>query len=54
MADKTSVPAGQALAVDRSEFSKKVTEELESNSNIEIIREEFGKNESIEEVSKKE
>ena len=29
MADKTSVPAGQALAVDRSEFSKKVTEELE-------------------------
>ena len=53
MADKTSVPAGQALAVDRSEFSKKVTEELESNPNIEIIREEFGKNESIEEVSKK-
>ena len=53
IADKTSVPAGQALAVDRSEFSKKVTEELESNPNIEIIREEFGKNESIEEVSKK-
>ena len=53
IADKTNVPAGQALAVDRSEFSKKVTEELESNPNIEIIREEFGKNESIEEVSKK-
>ena len=28
-ADKTSVPAGQALAVDRNEFSKLVTQEIE-------------------------
>ena len=33
-ADETSVPAGQALAVDREDFSKKVTEEIKSNSNI--------------------
>lgn len=29
IADETSVPAGQALAVDREIFSKKVTEEIE-------------------------
>lgn len=40
IADKTSVPAGQALAVDREKFSEKITQELESNSNIEIIRQE--------------
>lgn len=40
-ADKTAVPAGQALAVDREEFSKLVTQEIESNNNIEVIREEF-------------
>lgn len=39
-ADKTSVPAGQALAVDREKFSQMVTKEIESNPNIEIIREE--------------
>ena len=43
IADETSVPAGQALAVDREMFSQKVTEELEKNPNIEIIREEFSK-----------
>lgn len=40
-ADLTSVPAGQALAVDREEFSKLVTKKIEENENIEIIREEF-------------
>ena len=40
VADKTSVPAGQALAVDRDDFSKKVTEELNENPLIEIINEE--------------
>lgn len=39
-ADKTSVPAGQALAVDRDKFSALVTSEIQSNSNIEIIKEE--------------
>ena len=40
IADEVKVPAGQALAVDREMFSKRVTEELEKNENIEIIREE--------------
>ena len=40
-ADKTAVPAGQALAVDRDKFSKSVTEDIEKMKNIEIIREEF-------------
>ena len=42
-ADEVAVPAGQALAVDREEFSKKITEKLESLENVEIIREEVGK-----------
>ena len=37
-ADETSVPAGQALAVDRDEFSKLVTRKIEENENIEIIK----------------
>jgi len=41
IADSVAVPAGQALAVDREVFSKNVTEELEKNENIEIVREEF-------------
>ena len=40
IADETKVPAGQALAVDREEFSKRVTEELEKNPLIEIINKE--------------
>ena len=40
-ADKTAVPAGQALAVDREEFSKLVTDEIEKIDNIEVVREEF-------------
>jgi methylenetetrahydrofolate--tRNA-(uracil-5-)-methyltransferase len=39
-ADKCKVPAGQALAVDRDEFAKLVTQEIENNPNIEIIKEE--------------
>ena len=42
IADKTAVPAGQALAVDREEFSKKVTEEIKKNPLIEIINKEVG------------
>lgn len=52
VADKTSVPAGQALAVDREEFSKQVTSELEKMPNIEIIRKEIGTDISLEEISK--
>lgn len=40
VADETSVPAGQALAVDRERFSKRVTEIVKSNPNIEVINEE--------------
>ena len=42
-ADETSVPAGQALAVDRDEFSKLVTKKIEENENIEINKEEVTK-----------
>ena len=41
IADSTSVPAGQALAVDREIFSKKVTEQIKNNPNIEIINKEI-------------
>lgn len=40
-ADKSRVPAGGALAVDRESFSKIVTDEIKSNSNIEVVNEEF-------------
>ena len=40
IADETKVPAGQALAVDREEFSKRVTEEIEKNPLIEVIHKE--------------
>ncbi len=40
-ADKTSVPAGQALAVDREEFAKLVTSKIKENPNIDVINEEY-------------
>lgn len=40
-ADKTRVPAGGALAVDREEFSKLVTEKIKENENITVINEEI-------------
>ena len=40
IADETRVPAGQALAVDREMFSKRVTEVIQKNPLIEIINEE--------------
>ena len=39
-ADATRVPAGKSLAVDRKAFSRMITETLEHDPNIEIIREE--------------
>ncbi len=41
IADKTQVPAGQALAVDRELFAKEVTKEIEKNPYIEVIHEEI-------------
>ena len=52
IADETSVPAGQALAVDRDKFSKKVTAEIEKNPLIEVIHEEIGDKTSLEDISK--
>ncbi len=40
-ADETSVPAGQALAVDREDFSKLVTQKIKENPYIEIINKEY-------------
>ena len=41
VADETSVPAGQALAVDREMFANRVTEIIKNNPNIEIINKEI-------------
>ena len=49
IADETSVPAGQALAVDREKFSQKVTEQIKKEPLIEIINEEI---KNIEEIAK--
>ena len=54
IADETSVPAGQALAVDREEFAKKVTKKIKENPLIEIINEEVGENISVKNLSKDE
>ncbi len=40
-ADKTRVPAGGALAVDRDEFSKMVTEKIKNHPNIRVVSEEI-------------
>jgi methylenetetrahydrofolate--tRNA-(uracil-5-)-methyltransferase len=40
-AAQTSVPAGQALAVDRTLFSKIVTDKISAHPKITVIREEF-------------
>ena len=42
IAEKTAVPAGQALAVDREKFSEIVTEEIKKNPLIEVINKEIG------------
>lgn len=53
IADETSVPAGQALAVDREGFSKKVTEVLKNHPLIEIVNEEVGTEDlNLEELAK--
>ena len=52
IADETSVPAGQALAVDREIFAEKVTESINQNELIEIINEEVGEDISIKDLAK--
>ncbi len=41
IAQECRVPAGNALAIDRVGFSKKVTEHIENSENIELVREEL-------------
>jgi methylenetetrahydrofolate--tRNA-(uracil-5-)-methyltransferase len=40
IADETAVPAGHALAVDRVEFSRRITEAIDAEPAIRVIREE--------------
>jgi methylenetetrahydrofolate--tRNA-(uracil-5-)-methyltransferase len=40
IADETAVPAGHALAVDRVEFSRRITEAIAAEPLIRVIREE--------------
>jgi len=40
VATATRVPAGAALAVDRHKFAALITQEIENNPNIELVREE--------------
>ena len=51
IADETSVPAGQALAVDREIFASKVTEIIKSMSNIEVINQEIGEDIHLEDLA---
>ena len=41
IAKACAVPAGNALAIDRIKFSKAVTEKIENNTNINLIRKEI-------------
>ena len=51
-ADETSVPAGQALAVDREKFAEKITESIISNELIEIVNQEVGEEIAIKDLAK--
>ncbi|MEX2492777.1 MAG: methylenetetrahydrofolate--tRNA-(uracil(54)-C(5))-methyltransferase (FADH(2)-oxidizing) TrmFO [Nitrospirales bacterium] len=41
VADDVAVPAGSALAVDREQFSQKITQALSGHPNVQILREEI-------------
>ena len=41
-ADKTAVPAGAALAVDREKFSDYITEKIKNHPNVELVYDEAG------------
>jgi methylenetetrahydrofolate--tRNA-(uracil-5-)-methyltransferase len=41
VADETAVPAGRALAVDRTRFSRRITDAIESHPRIALVREEL-------------
>ena len=52
IADKTAVPAGQALAVDREKFSEIVTEEIKKNPLIEVINKQIGEEIHLKDLAK--
>lgn len=52
IADETKVPAGQALAVDRENFSKRVTDEIKNNPLIEVINTEVGNKIKLKDLAK--
>jgi methylenetetrahydrofolate--tRNA-(uracil-5-)-methyltransferase len=41
IADEVKVPAGHALAVDRNKFSRRLTDEIQSNPRIKVMRQEI-------------
>ena len=52
VADKTSVPAGQALAVDREKFSEEITRIIKETPLIEVINKEVGQDITIKDLAK--
>jgi methylenetetrahydrofolate--tRNA-(uracil-5-)-methyltransferase len=40
IAHETAIPGGKALVVDREKFARRITDEIESNNRIRIVREE--------------
>src|SRR6476646_8082517 len=51
IARETAVPAGHALAVDRELFGRRVTEAIERNPHIRVIREEVTHIDEIDEIT---
>jgi methylenetetrahydrofolate--tRNA-(uracil-5-)-methyltransferase len=43
IAHETAIPGGKALVVDREKFARRITDEIESNSCIRVVREEVEK-----------
>jgi len=40
IAHETAIPGGKALVVDREKFARRITDEIESNARIRVVREE--------------
>ena len=40
VARETAIPGGKALVVDREKFAQRITDEIESNTHIRVVREE--------------
>ena len=40
VAHETAIPGGKALVVDREKFARRITDEIESNARIRVVREE--------------